>query len=380
MQNFKMSLLGYNNLLKKLKDLNKRADKLGVEHVFPEVVRMYTDIITEDGSVDGVVEVRQMVEFTLEGNKPVVNGYRVIAVLENVKGENIVRFLVGEEDEAHNVYKYRRRVDCDHCNHNRQRKHTYILQEEITGRYLQVGRTCLKDFLQGDITYLVRYAEIDIDKIEEEAVARGEVAEPTYIGIEDFVAVTIEHVNTYGYTPTRNFGSTCNSVWNDFYTPIGSKGKFPIVETIAKNRGEAQEIIEWAKLNGESENTYLYNLSVIAKDGLVPSSRRGLAASMVVAYHKSKQGDVEPVKRSEYVGTVGEKIQTSATVEKVLTFEGSYGEVDMILFKDDEGNILKWTTSTDHKMEEGQLRRIVGKVKDHSEYHGTKQTTLIRVR
>lgn len=383
MKTYQLSLNGYNNLLKKLDDLNKRADKLGASYVTTGNVRMYTDIKEDDKGNEHALE---MVEFTLEGEKPMVNGYKMVAVLENVGGDNLIKFLIGEEDEMHNVYEYRRRVECDHCNHKRKRKHTFIVQNEDTGDYLQVGRTCLKDFLQGDISYMVKFSEINMEEIEKEAsMGSGGERVPNFIGLDIFLALAIEYVNDEGYKRAGDYNSTANSVWNNLSNEYLKSRKYNLKETIDKNKEEAIGVINWAKEQTDAETTYLHNLSVIAKDGHVTYSRKGIASSMVIAYrratHSVESNDkTKPRDNSEYVGEIGKKLRVNVEVMKVLTFSGQFGDADMLLLKDDNGNIMKWTTTTNHKLEEGESVCIEGKVKDHSKYRDVKQTTLTYVK
>lgn len=100
---------------------------------------------------------------------------------------------------------------------------------------------------------------------------------------------------------------------------------------------------------------------------------------------------------SQYVGTVGDKISITVTLEHVICYEvpsfGGYGMTTMSIhiFKDNDGNKLIWKTSgslgtwsKDHNsftpVYEGETVNIKGTIKAHSEYESEKQTELQRVK
>lgn len=84
---------------------------------------------------------------------------------------------------------------------------------------------------------------------------------------------------------------------------------------------------------------------------------------------------------SQYVGTVGEKFSDEVTLTKIHTFTTHFthfGETNYIYkFTDSKGNTLVWKTASGN-LEEGKRYLITGKIKDHSEYDGDKQTVLTR--
>lgn len=97
---------------------------------------------------------------------------------------------------------------------------------------------------------------------------------------------------------------------------------------------------------------------------------------------------------SEYIGAVGQKVSAEVTLINEFEYTNPYYRTTTYTYimKDDEGNVLIWkTTSTlmiEYVNEKGHHRNdvirkgdkmmISGKVKEHSEYKGTKQTVLTR--
>lgn len=80
---------------------------------------------------------------------------------------------------------------------------------------------------------------------------------------------------------------------------------------------------------------------------------------------------------SEYVGSIGERLELFLTVERAIELDGSYGHSTMHLMRDDCGNLFVWTTASKSWSARTE-HHIKGTVKDHRKYKGEKQTVLTR--
>ncbi len=102
----------------------------------------------------------------------------------------------------------------------------------------------------------------------------------------------------------------------------------------------------------------------------------------VYAIIKEMKEALAPKSESEYIGNVGDTVCITATLVSMHTFSTHftyYGETNYIFkFADDDGNIIVWKTSSWQNIEEGKTYELKGKVKEHSEYKGDKQTVLTR--
>lgn len=88
-----------------------------------------------------------------------------------------------------------------------------------------------------------------------------------------------------------------------------------------------------------------------------------------------------PKTDSEYIGSVGDKVELQATFADSFTFETHYtyyGELNYIYKFVANGNTLIWKTAKDLELEEGAQYQIRGTIKEHKEYKGDKQTVLTR--
>ena len=97
---------------------------------------------------------------------------------------------------------------------------------------------------------------------------------------------------------------------------------------------------------------------------------------------KSKHQKTDEEEKSEYIGEVGEKINTEVELVKrsaytVSSYSG-YGTdiVHVYTFKDENGNQIVWKTGSYPEIEEGKSYTLTGKVKEHKEYKGIKQTYM----
>lgn len=80
---------------------------------------------------------------------------------------------------------------------------------------------------------------------------------------------------------------------------------------------------------------------------------------------------------SEYVGSIGERLELFLTVERAIELDGNYGRSTMFKFRDDCGNLFVWTTAS-KSWAVGTEHHIKGTVKDHRKYKNECQTVLTR--
>ena len=103
-----------------------------------------------------------------------------------------------------------------------------------------------------------------------------------------------------------------------------------------------------------------------------------------------------------YFGNVGDKFEKEMTFEKMFGFETQFGYQYIILFRDEENHVYKWSTANgmykidlkgvkgkevnEHSVFDGAYKDyeighkylIKGTIKNHEEYRGVKQTVITR--
>jgi hypothetical protein len=283
---------------------------------------------------------------------------------------------------------------CDHCHTERPRRKTYLLRD-YEGHYTQVGSSCLADFLRttdpDDLAAMFEnlYEALHLAEAEDEWES-SERTGTEYTALALYLAHVCTMVRTDGYFLSRKSCEgregwasvpTSERAWMNLNPSRGQESTEPTPEDEEK----ALAVIAWGKsLNDRRDlNDYLFNLSVLARMGYITWRHQGLAASMVGAYMR-EQGEAltktsEPRKPSQHQGEVGKKLEATVTVERRVDIPGyAYNSTrDLYLMADQDGNAYTWTTQGE-PLDEGKTYRLLGTVKEHSEYHGRKQTRLTR--
>ncbi len=388
----------------KMNRLITRANKLGVAApVVTETGTETTPIMGTDAlgrSVDtGRVRLWHLVSVT--GEAPKLAGWTFAAVIEldheAPDAPNVVHVVTGETDPAWRTLAER----CDHCHVNSRRRNKLVVVDHDNGDRKVVGTTCLRDFLGHTAPENVAaWAEYltDLDGLgefeDEDYTPRlGGGGEdrwdaPTYLG---WVARSVRESGWVARSAVR-FGGTATA--DDALYLLGLASG-----SVRLGRNEVRpapltdaEIAEgaaaaaWAASVDPAGNDYLANLNAVA---LKPSLRRkdlGLAASILSAYAKVQERELERAARaastaaSVHVGTVGERIELTGTVTFVRYFDGDYGTRALVKILA-SGNVLTWWCSNADKAP-AQGDTVTGKatVKAHEDYQGTAQTLITRAK
>lgn len=84
-----------------------------------------------------------------------------------------------------------------------------------------------------------------------------------------------------------------------------------------------------------------------------------------------------PPSTSEYIGTIGERLDLVLTVVDKKVKETTYGIQNTHIFADEAGNTLGWAT-TAKSLEVGQTYKMRGTIKAHTSFRNIKTTWLTR--
>src|SRR5271157_457690 len=381
----------------KLDEMNRRAVKLGCEPTVLKIVGEFDVERKREGT--GIKYTVHYLKVEVAGQTPKLNGWQLMAAIEmQPSGENLVRCVPGKT-----VPESYRTTDthCDHCHTERFRKEVFVLNHD-DGRWAQVGRSCIADFLgHVSVENICGRAAWDLDLAEE----LGEASDESYSGrgetvvaITEFVAATAICIRRLGWlsrTKAAKMGefgppSTSGVAWQ-ICTSNDSHTKRLIDESslfVEKRDIElAEESLAWGRSHPTTGVAdYLYNLGVACRLDYVTWKTCGLVASVVAAYLREKErvgemGLQAKKKPSEHVGVVGERQGFAAvTVKSLRSFESPFGVKTLCRFETTEGDTLVWWCSGNCDwLEEDKVLDITGTVKKHGEYKGWLQTELSRV-
>lgn len=125
-------------LTEKLNRLNIKLTRIGAAPVAYKVTGHRDVPSSEDAA-----KLIRVIELDVEGVAPKANGWTFLATLVHTDDGNIIRSVPGFVAPV----DYRDKAPlCDHCHAHRVRRDTFIVRHE-DGRTMQVGSSCLEDFI-----------------------------------------------------------------------------------------------------------------------------------------------------------------------------------------------------------------------------------------
>lgn len=112
----------------------------------------------------------------------------------------------------------------------------------------------------------------------------------------------------------------------------------------------------------------LYWKDIIGPDGNMKPENKVKEIVDVLLYGESD---------SQFVGSIGERLELIVKVAKAIQFDGAYGKTTMHIMHDDSGNEYIWTTGAKTLTIDKEYS-MRGSIKDHRVYKGVNQTILTR--
>lgn len=372
----------------KIDAINAKAAKKGLSGR----LEVNSTEITVKSDIAGIEVSEIRFETTITGEPPKHNGWVFLASLDWVETSNGASVIVNAAPGAPTVDRDALELNkCDHCGINRYRKGTYVVKNETTGEQLQVGSSCIKDFLgwSGTVAFI---SEDDCDREISGICGSGTVEYTT----ESVLAVAWACVTTFGYIRSGEPGSTRDAVSEVMY-PVENKRNRAIKERIRPVAAEAlsmaQKLREFILSNdfwGDSD--YVLNLKTFCAAEWVSPRYLGYLASVPQAYAKHLERTFIKQRKqdalvNEWVGEPADKLTLKVKVVAVRWIEDNYnpygGSKPLYTMVSDTGHTFKWFASRDAFGEdvtpEGEdFFTIKATVKKHEEWNELKSTVLTR--
>ena len=398
-RSFQVLLQNRESVQAALLGLQKRAVKRGLSPLAWSWGKVYIVSREErDGSKTKIAKI----PLTFEGSASCsFEGWTFVAALEHLDGENLVRALPGQILPP----EYRTRgPQCDHCKLARRRADTYVVRHE-DGRLVQVGSTCIADFLgSSDAVKIAAYATMlasarglaEGGESEGFGGGSGDVALSQYL---PFVAWCVREQGWTSRTIAREQGRSATADIAFHFMSCGNKRSCPscskmevqceptdVDVALAVSAEVWAETLSDDEVNAQAGSDYLHNVRAVARTGIVGFRSAGIAASMVTAYERALGVERKRAERaarppSAHVGTVGKReVFSNVTLDFVTGYETQYGYTTILKFVADSGALLVWKASNTDlaRGDVGKRYDVKGTVKKHDEYKGQKQTLLSR--
>lgn len=337
------------------------------------------------------------------GVAPTVGDYEFIARLElsdagvlihKAPAHNDVSLEQFQESDGH----------CDHCKSNRRRKEVYVVRERATGKFLQVGSTCLRDFLGVDDP---RWIAARFEFFKNFRDSFNECDGYAFVqSIHGTLRLASVAIRLFGWCSKTMAKDNESLVPTSYYTQLPFMStKFMTAKQIdlrtkmingatAEDDATAQNVIDWVRgLDSEKvrKSDYLYNLRVIfGLDNITNDRHIGLVVSAVAAYHREMENELrytqawKALSASEYRGEVKQRLRdipVTLNAKRTIGHCSYTGETKLLIqFLGEDNAVYVWfTTSNLSDTEIGEKVKLTGTVVKHEEFNGVKQTVLSRV-
>lgn len=312
------------------------------------------------------------------------NGWHALGVVQRKDG--IIQCYF-EDESLINQYK-NTDYHCDHCGKRVHRNSVVILENE-QGERKVVGTSCVKEFTCGLDGALVasfnEYMRFLVSKdYELSCLLQGESLDDVYYdypsirrsySVANVLSIASIIIDKYGWEPA----SSMNATWKRVYE---------YADDNVEIEDEAIKAIEWIKSlkDGEFGGSYLFNIRQIVDAEYCSANFFSLLVSLIPTFRKHEYNRLLNEQReanktvSNFVANIGDKITETLTYITSYSYQSMYGSGFFHIFADDNGNIFKWSTGTgiSHIVPKGQKVIVTGKVKNHEEYRGERQTVLTR--
>lgn len=313
------------------------------------------------------------------------NGWKALGMIQRKDG--IIQCYFDDESLI-NQYK-NTDFHCDHCRKRVHRNSVVILENEQCERKV-VGTSCVKEFTNGlDGNLIAQFNEYtkflsDQDK-ELDMLLQGEYDESMSHDFYDspsvkqsysvakILSVAIHIIDSYGWEPA----SSMNATWKHVYEYANNNIEI---------EDEAIKAIEWVKSLKDSEfgGSYLFNIRQIIDAEYCSANFFSLLVSLIPTFRKHERNRLLNEQKeanknvSTYIGNIGDKFNDSVTYIASYSYQSHFGYGYFHIFRDDNGNILKWSTGSCVGLNKGDKVLLHGRIKGHEEYRGEKQTSLTR--
>ena len=401
---FRIALEKLDGVKTSIDKMNVRARKLGV----PEIAFTVTEETeTEkrllpgyDPQIDNADDWTVYVHFTfcvLDGKAPKLDGWSFVAALDHdTAGGALPIIKRSPRDEAQGVDldSYRRAENvCDHCGYKRDRLKTYIVVHD-DGRTMQVGSTCIKDFLGGvSPERIARWSESVWDLFDEvggaegyDMVEGGGGYDRHSIDLRRFLTLAAASARVEGWRSRWIDGERHQGTADEALHLMHSRAKQDrdwVSENVTDDDAAAVDAaLEW--LNTEVAerddlSEFEHNMVAICGDGRtwIKYGDAGIAAFLPqmharhlgkVAERKVREKANAALADSEHIAAEGDRVKLTFTVIFNRGFDGYYGTRYLTKGLTPDGNLIMWWGSGNaaSQMEEGDTVSCTATIKAHS--------------
>lgn len=378
----RLSPAEYTATAERLAKINARAERRGFTGRW--VLTGERKVVTTNEN--GFMVEHVWMDATLTGEAPSYGGWTFLAALDwDPNAGLVVRAAPGVEQVDRSGLV---EGQCQHCNTvRRNRRKTYVVTDGTTT--VQVGSTCLKDFLgwDGRVAWITEKDEEEVDDL----FGGTHWGEPE-VTVDTALGLAWASIQASGWRPASSWGATTRG---DVETFLFGRGKpaeqvradlAPFLNERTEERAaEVKAFILSDDFAGASD--YVTNLKAVigAESGFVSARNLGLVVSAPQAHARHVERTLirEKAKAlpSRHIGVVKGKITFTGTIVGIRYIEGVHGTTVLYTLVAEDGVQVKWFASRSALGEqEGREVTITATVKAHDQYQGVPQTVVTRAK
>jgi hypothetical protein len=341
--------------------LGRRAERLGTARL----------VLRDTGRREG----RHAV-VALEGEPPALLGWTLAAVVDHRDHVPSIR-VVGSVAPR---LDHRRFAEprCDHCRLRRHRTETFVLWHAATGRVRQVGRACLRDFLDGhNPERMCRQAESLL--LAKQAIASaagpatGVAPSAEGVSLEQFAAHAAMAVRANGWVSREQARRSSRSASAD--AALQSLEAAPDAPH-PPDLELADGAVRWAReLLAAQPRLSTFErdaVAVVNSPTVLTRRERGLVCALIAVYRRRRLG-------SRHLGEVGGWVDAVVLVERLVEQPSArHGAVTRHDLIDVDGNRLVWWQTRGEPLPVGQALHVRGQVARHTHFGRAAITVMAR--
>jgi hypothetical protein len=271
---------------KEMGKLSRRSERLIGKKITPVVFDSKMVLDADDKPLYRAIRVY------LTAEMPVVDGWTFVARLDhsNETG-NVIRRVPNLACDIPDFYRDCA-PNCDHCKVRRMRRDTFLLRNNDSGVFQQVGSTCLTDFFGHDPYKIAKLAEM-LGYATEAAQAAETIGEASlrdnrWVHMETYLTHVAATVRQRGWVSgkaayeNRSLTATRETAFQAMQSEA---------EVTAEDSRLVEEALDWARNLADKpvKSDYEHNVGVVAEALYIEPRSLGIAASIVGVYFNNRR-------------------------------------------------------------------------------------------
>ena len=328
-------------------------------------------------------------EFDLNVPKIGHEGWTFVASVSFEEGGTLVNAVPGQDLTDWDRPKAHL---CEHCGTVRNRRKSYVLRNDESGEYMQIGSSCIVLFLGVSPALWAVGFELPAPSGESHDSYPTRYERDAWIAISLAVSDNGKSFVSRAKSAEWEKPATSGLVMN-VYSPnprAKQEEKAWVAEMQAKAEtilNEQPELIAEVIAAGQRvglESDYGMNLAVVLESETVSSRGLGILTSVVGVYAREQAKEAERKANPAVTGFLGEVKERlrdlKVTVTGVKYFDGQYGTTSLVSFRAESGHEVRWFASGVKEFELGSELVIDATVKAHEKYNDMDQTMVTRAK